>query len=149
MVSNLPLYDTLYRETTDNDLTNAEKASLVKNIKKMDKIGHELIYVMIKIHEANNGKTYDIKQTKGDIKIDLDNLANKLKQIIWKFSTVHLKKMEEEIRLSIERAGWLFTVINHGLNCRLLYIVSIYGDIVLSEKGKERKFCNRYEQERD
>lgn len=105
MVSNLPLYDTLYRETTDKDLTNSEKSSLVKNIKKMDKIGHELIYVIIKTYESSNGMTYDLKQTKGDIKVDLDTLAIRLKQIIWKFSFVHLKKMEEEIRLSIERAG--------------------------------------------
>lgn len=99
----LPLYDTLLREITDVDLTTAQKTETIKNIKKIDTAGHELLYVLIKIYEHQFPFNNEMKQTKNDIKIDLEKLPNRLKQIIHRFSVKHLQRMEDEIRLNVQR----------------------------------------------
>lgn len=99
----LPLFDNLYRETESNDLLVTHKATTIKNIKKIDLQGHEMVYVIIKLFEQKENVKVESKVVKNQLTFDLESMPNKLKQIIYKFTQLHLKKMEEEIRLSVER----------------------------------------------
>lgn len=100
----LPLYDNLFRSTEDIDLTATQKNTLVKNVKKMDQLGYDMIYVFVRLYEDSTSEfPYECKFSKADLKLDVDKLPNKLKQILFKFSTLHLSKMEEDVRLSVER----------------------------------------------
>jgi hypothetical protein len=104
-MSNFPLYENLINESEDTDLTTKQKDDLIKMIKKIetDIEGIERIYVLIRMYQLEYGEdknTFKIpfggKYVKNDLKFDLNELPNKLKQIIYKFVRIHCKTMEEE-----------------------------------------------------
>jgi hypothetical protein len=99
---NLPIYDILYNESSDNDLTQTEKDNFIKLIKKIDNEGSEIIYAIIKIYCINNftgenqNYLYGAKFLKCSIKFDLDDFPHRLKQMLNKFLNKHIKKMDED-----------------------------------------------------
>ena len=102
-MSRFPLYDSLYKDTPNKELTVSQKRYFIKNVQEIDKTGHELLYALIKMYqiENNDGNTsftlpYDGKYINKNIKFDFDKFPKKLKQILYKFLKAHMVKMEEE-----------------------------------------------------
>ena len=97
-MSNFPLYDNLFAETDMvDDLTENEKTELIKLIKSIDNVGAEYIYVLIRIYQLENSDDkstfklpYGGKYIKNDVKFDLNELPNKLKQMLFKFVKKHI-----------------------------------------------------------
>lgn len=99
----LPIYDILYNESNDEELTQIQKDDFLKIIKKVDSEGSELIYAIIKTYylqnfngEHNTNYLYGAKFLKCSIKFDLDEFPNKLKNMLFVFINKHIKKMDED-----------------------------------------------------
>ena len=102
-MNQFPLYTSLLKDLPTKDLTIIEKKEFVKNIKKLDQDGCDLIYALVRVYyldkEDNiSGFTlpYGGKFVKRDLKFDLELLPKELKQLLNKFIFMHLKKMKEE-----------------------------------------------------
>jgi len=102
-MSNFPLYDNLSTDIATIDLTTKEKDEFMKIVKTIDTDGYELIYALIRIYQLENSEDkstfklpYGGKFLKNDIKFDLNELPNTLKQILYKFVLSHKKKLEED-----------------------------------------------------
>ena len=109
-MSNFPLYDTLSIDLPNIDITEKQKEDLLKLIKTIDTDGIERIYVLIRMYQLENSddkSTFKIpyggKYVKNDIKFDLNDLPNELKQLLYKFVNIHCKTMEEEKRIKMKR----------------------------------------------
>ena len=109
-MSNFPLYDSLVSDTNNIDLSTTEKDELMKTIKNIDEEGAERIYVLIRMFQLENNEDkstfkipYGGKYVKNDLKFDLNDLPNQLKQVIYKFVLMHYKTMEEEKKLKKNR----------------------------------------------
>ena len=102
-MSNFPLYDSLSLELKNLDLTTKEKDEFMKLVKNIDADGAERIYVLIRMYQLENSddkSTFKIpyggKYVKNDIKFDLNELPNELKQLLYKFIKIHSATMDEE-----------------------------------------------------
>jgi hypothetical protein len=109
-MSNFPLYDSLSSEVTNVDLTTLEKDELMKLLKNIDVEGSERVYILIRMYQLENSEDkstfkipYGGKYVKNDLKFDLNELPFELKQIIYKFVTMHCKTMEEEAKIKKNR----------------------------------------------
>ena len=98
-----PLYDNLSKDVNDIDLTITQKRILIKRIPKIDKYGHELIYALIRMYQYENKEEntsftlpYNGEYKDDNVCFNIDKLPNKLKQILFKFSGIHVDKMKEE-----------------------------------------------------
>ncbi len=106
-----PLYDILLKDCNDNDLADIQKKEIIPLINSLDDKGHENIFTIIRIHGVLKNKTkedifdipYNGKKIDKQIKFNLSKLPNIVKQMIYKFSQIHKKRMEEEetVRLKI------------------------------------------------
>lgn len=101
-MSNFPLYDSLLIDTTHDDLTTKQKDEFIKLVKKIDPAGHELVYVLIRVYQIENSEDkstfktpYGGKYVKTDLKFDLNELPNQLRQVLYKFVQIHVKSMNE------------------------------------------------------
>lgn len=99
---NFPLYDTLYSQASETDLTEKEKIELIKDLSKIDTIGSELIYALIKSYQINNDKDvykvpYEGISKKGECSFDLEKLPSKLKRILQNFVNKHFQKTMEDL----------------------------------------------------
>ena len=103
------LYNSLKDGCETKDLTIEQRDVFAKNIKDLDGKGQEMVYVLIKMFEMDETKIttdqlpYESKVVSKEIRLDLDKIPDKLKQMIFKFSNMHLKNMEEELRIVNER----------------------------------------------
>ena len=102
-MSKFPLYDSLYKEAGDKDLSSAQRKNFLNKITSVDQDGYELIYALIKIYYLNHTDEsgivlpYDGKYVnKTDISFDFNTFPNKLKNILNKFLQAHIKKMEDD-----------------------------------------------------
>lgn len=102
-MSKFPLYDNLSKNIPSKDLTNIQKKNFIKNHRKIDQEGCELVYGLIRMYqmENNEGNTsfnlpYKGKYTDNDITFDLNNFPITLRHILYKFLSIHLDKMKEE-----------------------------------------------------
>lgn len=102
-MSKFPLYDSLSKGISRNDLTSTQKKLFIKRILKIDKHGNELVYALIRMYQVeNNDKNisftlpYNGTFIDTDIQFDIDKFPLTLKQILFKFLGVHLNKMKEE-----------------------------------------------------
>jgi len=102
-MSKFPLYDSLSKDISSNDLTVTQKRSFVRRVSKIDTRGHELIYALIRMHQVENNEKntsftlpYNGTFIETDINFDLDKFPSILKQILFKFLGVHIDKMKEE-----------------------------------------------------
>jgi len=102
---NFSLYTSLSSDLLEKDLTSTQKTYFLKNIKKMDLTGHELIYALVKVYSREHSEhnsyilPYKGKFIKEDLAFDLNNFPNKLKQMLYKFVKIHIKKMKEDQKL--------------------------------------------------
>jgi hypothetical protein len=102
-MSKFPLYDSLIKDLPKKDLTMTQKQVFIKRIAKIDKNGHDLVYALIRMYQVENNEEntsftlpYNGTFIDNDINFDLDNLPVDLKQILFKFTGVHIGKMKEE-----------------------------------------------------
>lgn len=101
-----PLYESLLNEIPKKDLTAKQKSDLVSMISKMDSYGKELMYVIINIYMKNEDDTNDEVPYKGvkftdpngisSISWKLSEIPVKLRHILYKFVSMHMRKMEED-----------------------------------------------------
>ena len=102
-MSNLPLYDNLMKETTNDDLTTKQKDNFMKLIKSDDQNGAEIVYALIRMYQLENDddkSTFKIpyggKYIKSDMTFNLIDLPNQLKQVLFKFLQLHTETMKEK-----------------------------------------------------
>lgn len=99
-MSNFPLYNSLYTKTS-KDLTNKQKNELISNISLLDDKGLELVYALIASYKVNHNKSeFDIT---AELEFDLSKFDASLKRMLYKFVSIHLKTMEEEEKLKVQR----------------------------------------------
>ena len=106
-MSNLPLYEILLKETSNEDLTSKEKDNFMKLVKNLDQKGFEIVYALIRIFQLENNEDkstfkipYGGKFVNEDLNFNLNDLPCHLKQILYKFLELHIKTMKEEISSS-------------------------------------------------
>jgi len=109
--SNFPLYDNLLLDICSRDLNTKEKNDFMLKIKSIDENGSELVYALIRVFQMENSYDtstfklpYDGKYSKNDMKFDLNQLPNELKQILYKFVQLHTESMKEENKLTETRS---------------------------------------------
>lgn len=107
---NFPLYDNLSKDAPDKDLLVKQKTELVKSISNMDSNDKELVYTIIRVYQKNHtDDELDARMPFGGEKLDkgikfnLDKFPNPLKQMLYKFITLHSKKIAEEQEISVHR----------------------------------------------
>jgi hypothetical protein len=104
-MSQFPLYTTLMANLPDKDLTVLQKSDLIKKISSIDSEAHELVYALIKsFYMENNGGDslsipYKGQLCKDKIDFDLLEMPNKLRQLLYKFITLHKKKLVEDEKI--------------------------------------------------
>ena len=99
-MNQFPLYISLSKNIPKKDLSIAEKKAFIKNIKKIDQNGFELVYTLIRVYYMNNeddisGFTipYGGSFVKDELKFDLEIFPKDLKHILNKFLLLHIEKM--------------------------------------------------------
>jgi hypothetical protein len=102
-MSNFPIYETLIKEIKNCDLTVKQKNDFMNKIQKLDEVGTEVCYVLIRVFEINHEDVsstfklpYNGKFIESDISFDLEKLPIKLRQLLYKFVSMHCEKIEEE-----------------------------------------------------
>ena len=102
-MSKFPLYDSLSKDIKTEDLSVIQKRTFIKRVNKMDTRGHELIYALIRMYQIENNEEntsfmlpYNGIYVNTDIHFDLDKIPKNLKNILFKFVSIHLEKMKEE-----------------------------------------------------
>lgn len=102
-MSKYPFYDILNQKIKDKDLTHKQKTDLIKKISKLDQDGKELLYAIIKIHSLKTNESFSTFKipfsgtyNNNSVQFNLENFSYPLKQIIFKFVPMHLKKMRED-----------------------------------------------------
>ncbi len=100
-MSRFPLYDTLIYNTPDRDLTILQKNELIKRITSLDQEAHELIYALIKSYYIEHSSRdlampYNGQLQKERIVFNLIDLPNRLRQLLYKFTDAHNKKLIED-----------------------------------------------------
>lgn len=99
-----PLYDTLISTVPNKDLTVLQKKEMIKRIPALDQDAHELLYALIKSfyiehqsnHSVNLELPFNASLQKNKIVFNLLELPNKLRQLLYKFITIHNKKLQED-----------------------------------------------------
>ena len=106
MTTKFPLYDSLMRDTFNKELTIKQKKQLLSRIEEIDDTGKEFVYSLIKYHFINSNKDSNendlykcnIISCDGGLRNltwDLNNLPLRLRQILFKFTEINLKRQEE------------------------------------------------------
>ena len=99
-MSGFPLYDNLYKNAINKDLTVKQKKNFVRNVNDMDNNGKELLYALIKTYyllhtNYKHDTPYEGEITTNDKLVDIEWNLNKfpknLKQIVNKFLTMNLE----------------------------------------------------------
>lgn len=102
-MSKFPLYDSLTKDIQQGDLSVTQKRTFIKRIEKIDINGYELIYGLIRMFQIENNEEdtsftlpYNGTRVENNMYFDLNVLPIKLRQILFKFVSIHLNKMKEE-----------------------------------------------------
>jgi len=107
-MSGFPLYDNLIKDLPKKDLRVKEKEEFIQNIKRINMDGLELVYALILVYAGQNKKENKTVQVpyKGIKEEDDKGLHTfswvytqfpiKLRHLLSRFVTIHLKKQEEE-----------------------------------------------------
>ena len=101
-MQDFPLYNSLELTCKHRDLTDCQKHDFFKNIQFIDQEGYKHIYSLIKIYSVKNDNCkqnilpYNGIKNDQDITFDMELLPLKLRQIIYKFTLKHIRKMENE-----------------------------------------------------
>ena len=108
-MSMISLFESLKNDAENKDLQPDQKEELIHNIKSLDEKGYELFFVLVKLYEMDtipnttNGLPYECKFIAKEYRFDLEKFPDRLKQILFKFTTMHIKNIQEEDQISSER----------------------------------------------
>tara|TARA_A100001388_G_C28468447_1_gene356549 strand:+ start:147 stop:482 length:336 start_codon:yes stop_codon:yes gene_type:complete len=99
-----PLFQTIYRQTADVELTmtNDEKLELSEKIHTLDRTGQEHLYAIIRNFQLEFDKDdfdelpYKVKVKKSGYKWEMQKLPSRLVVMIRYFVDLHLEKLQEE-----------------------------------------------------
>lgn len=96
-----PLFNNLKSSVSQIDLTISQKEEFIKIVKQLDDLGHEIMYILIRMFEKDiTGQMaelpFESKISTKELKLDIENLPIPLRWMLLKFSKLHLEKMEEE-----------------------------------------------------
>jgi hypothetical protein len=115
-----PIYNLLYSDISkspekDKSLVSDEIKALISNISKLDRLGIDLVYVLIRIHSIrySNSKIMDVpyggsRTNKNvssedeicDIKFDIKKFPVILSRLLLHFTDLHLRRIDEEVNRS-------------------------------------------------
>jgi len=106
-MNSFPLYNQIINNVSDVDITPAEKDFFIENIKNMDELGIELLFVLILQFSNENkkkgknkipykGKKENINDELTNFTWNLQDFPITLKQMLLKFMKMHLITMAEE-----------------------------------------------------
>lgn len=90
------------------DLTVLQKNDLIKKITAMDTDAHELVYALVKSFSVEHNRMdtlsipYNGQLAKDKIEFDLLEMPVQLRQLLYKFVTVHKKKLIEDEKIKQE-----------------------------------------------
>jgi len=113
-MSGFPLYDNLIKDLPKKDLAVKEKEEFIKNIKRINMDGLELVYALILVYSGQNERKDKIRQVpyKGFKEEDekgshtfswvYTQFPIKLRHLLSRFVTIHLKKQEEEAKRVVQ-----------------------------------------------
>lgn len=110
-MSQFPLYTTLITNLPKKDLTIAQKRDFVRKVTDLDQEAHELVYALIKCYaiEHNTGVSFSLpyngQLAKDRIEFDLLDFPIELRQLLYKFVTIHKKKLIEDIKIQKLQEG--------------------------------------------
>jgi len=95
-----PLYNSLNKNIPNKNLTITQKNEFINRVNNLDNEGHSLIFALIKCYyndeEKDNSQIpYEGKATNNNIEYNLSDLPSKLQQILYKFISLHISRMEE------------------------------------------------------
>lgn len=104
-MSLFPLFDQLYRETDNKDLSTSQKKTFLTKMEKIDHEGMQLLFALITMYQEKTDECnrtlipYGGKKTGTkivDIEYCMDTIPNHLRQIIHKFTLMHIKRIADE-----------------------------------------------------
>lgn len=103
-MSNFPLYDNLITEVTSfEDLSSKQKDQFMKMVVDIDDNSCELIYALIRVYQLENSENkniftlpYDGKFIDNDLRFDLNELPNQLKQMLFRFLKLYHENKEKK-----------------------------------------------------
>lgn len=100
-MSSFPLYDILMSNLPNKDLTVIQKRDFVEKISELDTDGIELIFALIKYYSVDKdigkGKIpFNGTIDKNQVEFDLLEFPTQLRQLLYKFVLMHLKKIQED-----------------------------------------------------
>jgi hypothetical protein len=108
---NFPLFDLLLEKTKDEPLSQTDLIDFIENVRKLDKIGFNHIFIIIRIFSIKNVPTNNSVndlpfsgqcieesrlENKTDVKFDIRNFPNKLNQMLYYFTKIHLNLITDE-----------------------------------------------------
>ena len=107
IIHNFPLFDILFKNSKQNDLTKSKKMELLSTISLLDTKGIEFFFLIIKIYSSDTTSFLDVpykgeqienktNNKVSDYKFNLEEFPFHLKQILYAFVKLHLKSMREE-----------------------------------------------------
>lgn len=103
-----PLYQSLSKDLPKKDLTVKQKDEFIEKVNGIDNQGRDLIYALIQVYHSENDElkvdklpysatTESFKKGNQNISWNLLDLPIGLRHILYKFITMHVQKLEEEI----------------------------------------------------
>lgn len=105
-MSLFPLFDQIYRETHDKDLSTSQKKTFISKMKKIDNEGMQLLFALISVYQEKTDISNRIPIPYGgqkiggdkvvDIEYNMDTIPNHLRQILHKFVLLHIKRIVDE-----------------------------------------------------
>jgi hypothetical protein len=104
---NFPLYNSLITSVNDKDLTTSQKKTFIEKVQLIDMEGKELLVALIKNHFVLSEGDYISKPYNciidnsttselSDLTFDLESFPSILKQMLYKFLKLHIKKMKDD-----------------------------------------------------
>ena len=104
--SSFPLYNLLVEKTKNEPFNATDCIELVENVRKLDKSGFDLLFVIIRIYSIKSATTTEESdipyggqkvegtqlESKTDVKFDIRNFPDKLNHMLLEFTKMHLTK---------------------------------------------------------
>lgn len=111
MTSISQLYETFSKNAPSSELTATKKDEFIRNIKKLDDKGNEILFILIKLHELQTVENLDIpyqgKVLYDEVKFEMENIPAQLQHILSKFVIAHIKSMEEDAKINQDRQSMI------------------------------------------
>ena len=107
-MSGFPLYDNLIKRTVKKDLTVKQKQQFIKDVKRVDDQGKELIYALIIFYYQQNeastqgdqlpyrGVSESRNKGRQDLSWIFTDFPIKLRHLLYQFVNMNIKTIEEE-----------------------------------------------------